>query len=143
MEVLLETYYALRPIVATALVGWVVYILKSQRAERIKDRDELERQNKERDNINRLNSVAFMLVLRYMLRRYHSEYMLQGSMTYAQYEDWQELFSAYTALGGNSVAVDWNKDVQSLKKTEYATSESIYESLLREGVKAMKKEDGK
>ena len=143
MEVLLETYYALLPIVATALVGWVVYILKSQRAERIKDRDELERQNKERDNINRLNRVAFMLVLRYMLRRYHSEYMLQGSMTYAQYEDWQELFSAYTALGGNSVAVDWNKDVQSLKKTEYATSESIYESLLREGVKAMKKEDGK
>lgn len=143
MEVLLETYYLLLPIVATALVGWVVYILKSQRAERIKDRVELEKKNEERDNINRLNSVAFMLVLRYMLRRYHSEYMLQKSMTYAQYEDWKELFSAYTALGGNSVAVDWNKDICNLKKTEYASSGSVYEELLKEGIKALQKEDGK
>lgn len=143
-EVLLETYYVLLPIIATALVGWVGYILKSQRKERLEEMHQMEKKEKERDTINKLNSTAFMLVLRYMLRRYHSEYMMQGEITYSQFEDWKELFAAYTALGGNSVAVDWNKDMCNIKKVEYAKNQSIYEKLLQEGIKAInKKEDGK
>lgn len=113
MEVFLQTYYILLPIVATAVVGWAGHVIKTQRS-----------QDDARDK-------GIMMVLRYMLQRYHSEYMMQGKMTYSQYQNWIDFFSAYTALGGNSIAVDWNKDIESLDKVESASDASLYEQLLK------------
>lgn len=114
MEVVLETYYILLPIVATAVVGWAGHTIKSQK-----------KQDNARDN-------GIVMILRYMLHRYHSEYTMQGKMTYSQYQDWIDLFGAYTALGGNSVAVQWNKDIEALEKVESASDASLYELMLRQ-----------
>ena len=114
MEVLLQTYYIILPIVATAVVGWAGHVIKQQRS-----------QDNARDN-------GIMMILRYMLQRYHSEYMMQGKMTYNQYQDWTDFFHAYTALGGNSVAVQWNKDIEELEKVESVSDASLYELMLKQ-----------
>lgn len=114
MEVILQTYYIILPIVATAVVGWAGHVIKQQRS-----------QDNARDN-------GIMMILRYMLQRYHSEYMMQGKMTYNQYQDWTDFFHAYTALGGNSVAVQWNKDIEELEKVESVSDASLYELMLKQ-----------
>ena len=59
-------------------------------------------------------SRGIMLVLRYMLSRYHTEYMFQKYVTSEQLSDFEEIFKAYEALGGNSVAVKWRDEVVKL-----------------------------
>ena len=117
MEVILQTYYIILPIVATAVVGWAGHVIKQQRS-----------QDNARDN-------GIMMILRYMLQRYHSEYMMQRKMTYNQYQDWTDFFHAYTALGGNSVAVQWNKDIEALEKVESSSDASMYEQMLMNTLK--------
>lgn len=117
MEVFLQTYYILLPIVATAVVGWAGHVIKTQRS-----------QDDARDK-------GIMMILRYMLQRYHSEYMLQGKMTYTQYRDWIEFYNAYSALGGNSVAVAWNEDIEELDKVESSSDASLYEQMLKNSMK--------
>lgn len=131
MEVLIESYYILLPIIATALIGWVGVILKDQ-----KKREELkEKENKEKyeeiDRIRKANSEGTKLILRYMLNRYHTEYRIQGKMTYGQYKDWMELFAAYRALGGNSIAMDWNNDIEALEKCDYIDGPSTFELMVK------------
>ena len=73
MEVLLQTYYILLPIIATALVGWVGVLLKNQKK---KDTDREEKQ--------KALSEGIMMILRYMLQRYHGEYMIRKKISYGQ-----------------------------------------------------------
>lgn len=124
MEVLLQTYYILLPIITTSLLGWVGVLLNTQR-KAAKLRDE------EANRTRKANSRGIMLVLRYMLKRYHAEYVVQGKITYNQYKDWIDLYSAYTALGGNSIATDWNDDVEKMEKCDSISEMSIFEMMLR------------
>lgn len=131
MDVVLQTYYILLPIIATALIGWVGAMLKGQK----KREQERIRAEKEKahaaEKDSKAASTGIMLVLRYMLKRYHSEYMLQGKVTYAQYQDWRDIFAAYSALGGNSIAVDWNDDIEALERTDAIPSASPFEVMLQ------------
>lgn len=126
MNILLETYYILLPIVATALIGWVGYLLKDQKKKGL-----------EQEEKQAAFAAGIMMVLRYMLRRYHGEYMLQGYITYNQYKDWCEMLHVYVSLGGNSVALEWDKDIQHLEKRESASEASLYEVALRKGMHSM------
>lgn len=142
MDVILQTYYILLPIIATALIGWVGAMLKGQK----KREQERIRAEKEKahaaEKESRAASTGIMLVLRYMLKRYHSEYMLQGKITYAQYQDWRDIFAAYSALGGNSIAVDWNDDIEGLERTDSIPSASPFEAMLKHTYEEKKGGDG-
>ena len=118
MEVLLQTYYTLLPIIATALVGWVGVLLKNQKK---KDADREEKQ--------KALSEGIMMILRYMLQRYHGEYMIQGRISYSQYQNWKDIFGVYRALGGNSIAIEWDHDIDDLEKCE--SEVSPYEEMLK------------
>lgn len=131
MDVLLKTYYTLLPIIATALVGWVGTILKDQKKREQQREEDNKKKYEELDNIRRSTSEGVKLILRYMLNRYHTEYMIQGKITYSQYKDWMELYAAYRALNGNSIAVDWNKDVEELDKCDYPDGPSPFERMMR------------
>lgn len=131
MEVLLQTYYILLPIIATALVGWVGVLLKDQKKKE-KDRDEIQKRKEAEQGQVR---CGIMLILRYMLKRYHAEYMIQGKITYNQYQDWMDLYSAYESLGGNSIAVDWNNDIEDMEKCDSAEEMSPFESMVLQGIK--------
>lgn len=120
MKILLETYYILLPIVATALIGWVGVLLNGQK----KEKTLLEKRQA-------AQTAGIMMVLRYMLQRYHGEYKLQGKITYNQYQNWKDMFKVYTELGGNSVAVEWDEDIDRMEKCESASEMSAYETLLK------------
>lgn len=120
MKIILETYYILLPIVATALVGWVGLLLKGQK----KEKNELTRRQE-------AQSRGIMVILRYMLQRYHGEYRLQKQITYNQYKNWKDIYQIYTDLGGNSIAEEWNEDIEQMDKCESTQEMSIYEAFLQ------------
>ena len=118
MEILLQTYYILLPIVATALIGWVGVLLKNQKKEERKKED---KQKALTDGIT--------MILRYMLQRYHGEYMIQGKISYSQYQNWKDIFGVYRALGGNSIAIEWDHEIDEIDKCE--SDVSPYEEMLK------------
>lgn len=135
MEVILQTYYILLPIVATSLIGWVGVLLKRQKAKE----DEIQKDRENIAKIRKANSNGIKLVLRYMLSRYHSEYMIQGKITYAQYKDWMDIFAAYRALGGNSIAMDWNDHIEAIEKCHSLDGNSAFEEMFKEHLQDLKK----
>lgn len=130
MEVILQTYYILLPIVATSLIGWVGVLLKKQKSKE----EHTQKKEEEIARIRKANSEGIKLVLRYMLNRYHTEYMIQGKISYEQYKDWMDIFAAYRALGGNSIAMDWNENVENLEKCNSVNGNTLFESLVKQTV---------
>lgn len=128
MEVILQTYYILLPIVATSLIGWVGFLLNKQREKE----EKLQKDREDIAKIRKANSEGIKLVLRYMLSRYHAEYMIQGKITYSQYKEWIDIFAAYRALGGNSIAMDWNDDVEKIEKCNSLNGTTTFESMFKE-----------
>ena len=118
MEVLLQTYYTLLPIIATALVGWVGVLLKNQK-----------KKDTNREKKQEALSEGITMILRYMLQRYHGEYMIQGKISYSQYQNWKDIFGVYRALGGNSIAIEWDHEIDELDKCE--SDVSPYEEMLK------------
>mgnify|MGYP003496694139 CR=1 FL=1 len=96
-DILKETYFVLLPIVATAFMGWIGTMLVKQQKERS------------------ANSRGIMLVLRYMLQRYHAEYMHKKYVTEGQYKTFEDIYNAYHDLGGNGYATHMWKDIQELE----------------------------
>lgn len=120
MKILLETYYILLPIIATALIGWVGVLLNGQKKEKT-----------EAEKRQAAQSQGIMLILRYMLQRYHGEYCMQKEITYNQYKNWKDIYQIYTDLGGNSIAEEWNEDIERMNKCESVQEMSIYEAILK------------
>lgn len=120
MKILLETYYILLPIIATALIGWVGVLLNGQKKEKT-----------EAEKRQTAQSQGIMLILRYMLQRYHGEYRMQKEITYNQYKNWKDIYQIYTDLGGNSIAEEWNEDIEHMNKCESVQEMSIYEAMLK------------
>ena len=118
MEVILQTYYTLLPIIATALVGWVGVLLKNQK-----------KKDTNREKKQEALSEGITMILRYMLQRYHGEYMIQGKISYSQYQNWKDIFTVYKSLGGNSIAIEWDHDIEKLEKCE--SDVSPYEEMLK------------
>ena len=118
MEILLQTYYILLPIVATALIGWVGVLLKNQKKEERKKEDK-----------QKALSDGITMILRYMLQRYHGEYMIRKKISYGQYQNWKDMMSVYRALGGNSIAIEWDHDIDDIEKCE--SDVSPYEEMLK------------
>lgn len=95
-QILLQTYTVALPIVLTALMGYVVWILKRQK----KDRD--------------ANSRGTMLLLRVQIIEYHDKYVREGIIPSYAYENFDEMYQAYHELGGNGMITKMYKEVQEL-----------------------------
>ena len=72
-KILMETYSIALPIVLTALMGYIVWLLQKQK----KDRD--------------ANSKGTMLLLRVQLIEYHDKYTILGSIPSYAYENFCEM----------------------------------------------------
>ena len=83
-------------IVLTALMGYVVYLLKKQK----KDRD--------------ANSKGTMLLLRVQLIEYHDKYLAQGDIPSYAYENFVEMYESYHELGGNGMITKMYQEIQEL-----------------------------
>jgi hypothetical protein len=95
-KILMETYSIALPIVLTALMGYVVWLLKKQK----KDRD--------------ANSKGTMLLLRVQLIEYHDKYTILGSIPSYAYENFCEMYEAYHELGGNGMITKMKEEIDEL-----------------------------
>lgn len=93
---LMQTYMTALPIVLTAFMGYIVWLLKKQK----KDRD--------------ANSKGTMLLLRVQLIEYHDRYMKQGDIPSYAYENFMEMYDAYHALGGNGMITKMKEEINDL-----------------------------
>lgn len=91
-----STYTIVLPIIVTALMGYVVWLLKNQK----KDRD--------------ANSKGTMLLLRVQLIEYHDKYMRLGDIPSYAYENFMEMYDAYHALGGNGMITKMMHEIEEL-----------------------------
>lgn len=92
-EILLETYTIVLPI----LMGYIVWLLKSQK----RSRD--------------ANSKGTMLLLRVQLIEYHDKYMELGYIPSYAYENFCEMYEAYHDLGGNGMVTHMYDDIRKLE----------------------------
>lgn len=95
-----QTYVIALPIILTALMGYVVWLLKNQK----KDRD--------------ANSKGTMLLLRVQLIEYHDKYMKLGSIPSYAYENFCEMYNAYHKLGGNGMITKMMHEIEELHLRE-------------------------
>lgn len=95
-----QTYVTALPIVLTALMGYVVWLLKNQK----KDRD--------------ANSKGTMLLLRVQLIEYHDKYMRLGSIPSYAYDNFCEMYNAYHKLGGNGMITKMMHEIEELHLRE-------------------------
>lgn len=97
---LYQTYVTALPIVLTAFMGYVVWLLKNQK----KDRD--------------ANSKGTMLLLRVQLIEYHDKYMRLGSIPSYAYDNFCEMYNAYHKLGGNGMITKMMHEIEELHLRE-------------------------
>lgn len=95
-----QTYVTALPIVLTAFMGYVVWLLKNQK----KDRD--------------ANSKGTMLLLRVQLIEYHDKYMRLGSIPSYAYDNFCEMYNAYNKLGGNGMITKMMHEIEELHLRE-------------------------
>lgn len=91
-EMLLQTYTIALPI----LLGYIVWLLKNQK----KDRDAQAR--------------GTMLLLRVQLIEYHDKYTALGEIPSYAYENFNEMYEAYHALGGNGMVTKMHEEIEEL-----------------------------
>ena len=96
MEMLKETYTIALPIVLTAFMGYIVWLLKNQKS----DRD--------------ANSRGTMLLLRVQMIEYHNKYMALKEIPSYAYHNFMEMYDAYHALGGNGMVTKMKNEIEEL-----------------------------
>lgn len=95
-DLLLQTYLVALPIILTALMGYIVWLLKKQK----RDRD--------------ANSKGTMLLLRVQLIEYHDKYMRIREIPSYAYENFNEMYDAYHKLGGNGMVTKMKQEIEEL-----------------------------
>ena len=95
-DLLLQTYLVALPIILTALMGYIVWLLKKQK----RDRD--------------ANSKGTMLLLRVQLIEYHDKYMRLGEIPSYAYGNFNEMYDAYYKLGGNGMVTKMKQEIEEL-----------------------------
>ena len=95
-DLLLQTYLVALPIILTALMGYIVWLLKKQK----RDRD--------------ANSKGTMLLLRVQLIEYHDKYMRIGEIPSYAYENFNEMYDAYHKLGGKGMVTKMKQEIEEL-----------------------------
>ncbi len=109
-----RTYLIALPVVLSALLGYIVWMLKEQKEQKkidIKERNErIEAERKLREN----NSKGTMLLLRVQLIEYHNKYIKLGDIPSYAYENFLEMYDTYHALGGNGMITKMKSEIEEL-----------------------------
>lgn len=119
-ELMVQTYLIALPIILTALMGYIIWLLKEQRKQKeidARERDErIERENEQRA----ANTKGTMLLLRVQLIEYHDKYMTLGSIPSYAYQNFMEMYETYHELGGNGMITKMMHEIEELhlKKKE-------------------------
>lgn len=108
MDIILDLFKNSFGIILTAFMGYVIWLLKEQKKEQKEEK-------KQNEATNKALVDGVMLQLRYMLQRYHTEYMLQEFVTTEQYRNFEEIYNVYHSLKGNGTATKWFDEIKELE----------------------------
>ena len=92
----MQTYTIALPIMLTAFMGYIIWILQNQK----RDRD--------------ANTKGTMLLLRVQLIEYHDRYTQMGEIPSYAYQNFVDMYNVYRALGGNGMIVKMYEEVEEL-----------------------------
>lgn len=90
------------------ILGYIVWLMKQQETERLKD------ERKKREQAEN-NDRGVMLLLRIQLIEYHDKYMNKGTIPSYVYDNFVDMYEAYHALGGNSMVDKMYAEIKELK----------------------------
>ena len=122
-EFLFQTYLIALPIFLTAIMGYIIWLLKEQKKQKIADAKERNDRIAKETEERLANSKGTMLLLRVQLIEYHDKYMMLGDIPSYAYENFMEMYDAYHALGGNGMITKMMHEIEELhlkKKGEKA-----------------------
>ena len=94
--IFIQTYLIALPIILTSSLGYVAWLLKEQK----KSKD--------------ANGKGTMLLLRVQLIEYHDKYVALGEIPSYAYDNFNEMYKAYHALGGNGMITKMYEEIQDL-----------------------------
>jgi len=110
MEVIMHIVDIALPII----LGYVVWLLKEERAER------------------KANNLGMKEILGYMIDRWHEEFILQGYVTTDQRNTFDDVYKAYAANKGNGARKTKYEEVQKMHIDDTKSGMSPYLQLLIE-----------
>lgn len=125
MDILLETYYTVLPIVVTSLMGYVVWTLQNGKKQ---EKARIEEENKKRE----ANAQGTKMILLYMLERLYEEYKLQNYVTHEQRDRFFEIYNAYHNLDGNGYGTALWETVEGLDIRNDVDGVSPFVKMLKE-----------
>lgn len=102
------------PSIITFLLGLVAYEIKENRKERKNKEQHINEQKEQKEIEYEAMKKSIVIVLRYMLYRYHSQFMQKAFITSDEYNDYKEMYDVYHALGGNGSATKWWHEICTL-----------------------------
>lgn len=113
-EFFLQTYLIALPIFLTAIMGYIIWLLKEQKKQKIADAKERNDRIAKETEERLANSKGTMLLLRVQLIEYHDKYMMLGDIPSYAYENFMEMYDAYHALGGNGMITKMMHEIEEL-----------------------------
>lgn len=139
LDMLKESYYIALPIV----LGYIVWILQENKKDAKHQRKAQDKVNEQQELRQKANNQGTLCILRYVLRRLHSEYTIQGSITSKQLSEFYEYYDAYHNLGGNGVVTKMKDDVSELPIDESIGDLSMNAKLYYDYCKYIQKSNNK
>lgn len=113
-EFFYQSYMIALPIILTALMGYIVWLLKEQKKQKQVDAQERDVRIEAEKKLREANSRGTMLLLRVQLIEYHDKYMKLGEIPSYAYENFTEMYKAYHNLGGNGMVTKMYDEIQKI-----------------------------
>lgn len=110
-DFLIKTYTIVLPVI----LSYIVWLLQEQKKKSKQDAIERDERIKKEREMREANSKGTMLLLRVKLIEYHEKYTKRGSIPNYAYENFNEMYEAYHALGGNGMATHMKEEIEELE----------------------------
>lgn len=111
---LYQTYMIALPVILTALLGYIVWLLKEQKKQKQIDAHERDERIEAEKRLRENNSKGTMLLLRVQLIEYHDKYMELGEIPSYAYDNFNEMYDVYHNLGGNGMVTKMEQEIEEL-----------------------------
>lgn len=109
-----QTYIIALPIILTALLGYIVWLLQEQKKQKAIDTKERNERIEEEKKLRQANGKGTMLLLRVQLIEYHDKYMELGEIPLYAYQNFCEMYDAYHTLGGDGGVTKMKNEIEEI-----------------------------
>lgn len=113
-EFFYQTYMIALPVILTALLGYIVWLLKEQKNQKKIDKEERDTRIEAEKQLREKNSRGTMLLLRVQLIEYHDKYMELGEIPSYAYDNFNDMYDVYHSLGGNGMVTKMKQEIEAL-----------------------------